>query len=107
MRKWACGTVTGLGTSTNSTKNEHFVTNTAEDSPIVRNEHSLSKVLNSSNFQCGVKGMGRACQRLIDYGRCEFMKDMLFSGQEINVGISHYVEDNITPQNALLFASIK
>jgi hypothetical protein len=28
---------------------------------------------------CGVQGLGRACQRLIDYGRCEYLNHVIFS----------------------------
>lgn len=49
--------------------------------------------------------MGRACQRLIDYGRCDYMKEAIFQNDQVKVGISHYVKDTVTPQNAMLYAS--
>ena len=42
-------------------------------------------------LKCGINGLGRACQRLIDYGRREFLRDRIFSGNEGFANLCHYV----------------
>jgi hypothetical protein len=65
-------------------------------------------VVRALNLRCGIKGLGRACQRLLDHGRCEFMKNVLFSenngSQSARVDLLHYVPPDVTPQNAVLVA---
>jgi tRNA:m4X modification enzyme len=55
--------------------------------------------------------LGRACQRLIDFGRREFMQSHIFttdaeppaaSSSMSTVELVHYVPPEVTPQNALL-----
>jgi tRNA:m4X modification enzyme len=56
--------------------------------------------------------LGRACQRLIDFGRREFMQSRIFTSDaesptarcssESTVELVHYVPPEVTPQNALL-----
>jgi len=58
-------------------------------------------MVESMGLPCGVKGLGRACQRIIDYGRRMYMKDKLKLPE---TDIVHYVSDKVTPQNALLLA---
>jgi tRNA:m4X modification enzyme len=105
LRKWACGTVTGSGSAASSASkgNGHY-SNDAVARDEEGKETSLSKILKSNNYKCSSKGMGRACQRLIDYGRCEYMKESIFQNEQANVGISHYVDDSVSPQNAMLYA---
>lgn len=102
MRKWACGTVTGSGSANAKPKGDDHDGGEHDEHG---NESSLSKLLKSNNYKCSSKGMGRACQRLIDYGRCEYMKESIFQNDQVKVGISHYVKDTVTPQNAMLYAS--
>ncbi|KAL9190192.1 hypothetical protein ACHAXT_007403 [Thalassiosira profunda] len=71
---------------------------------------SIAAVVNEAGLSCGVRGLGRACQRLIDYGRCEYMQNQLFgasseAGECMAVKMLHYVSRDVTPQNALLVAS--
>ena len=72
---------------------------------------SLFAVLQELGLSCGSKGLGRACQRLIDYGRCEYIRSTLFagdnspSGEAFDVDMCHYVSRDVTPQNALIVAS--
>ena len=70
-----------------------------------RNKVSVSKVADALNLQCGAQGLGRACQRLIDYGRLQYICKVLFSNVDDNskkTQLLHYVPADITPQNALL-----
>mmetsp|Transcript_22684 Transcript_22684/g.56058 ORF Transcript_22684/g.56058 Transcript_22684/m.56058 type:complete len:106 (+) Transcript_22684:1307-1624(+) len=67
---------------------------------------NISAVVESLNLKCGIAGLGRACQRLIDYGRLQYLRHNLFDGIDVaNVGIFHYVSPQTTPQNALLVAT--
>jgi tRNA:m4X modification enzyme len=71
-------------------------------------------VVNELGLACGGKGLGRACQRLIDYGRIEYIKRHLFhttatSSAEhdciaAKVSLCHYCSSDVTPQNALIIA---
>jgi len=62
-------------------------------------------IMNLMPTKCGAEGLGRACQRLIDYGRCEYMRKELL-GNDGRVSLSHYVYRNFPPQNAMLFGII-
>jgi len=72
---------------------------------------NIFTVVKESGLACGGSGLGRACQRLIDMGRCDYIRNHLFlpdpssSEKKYNVGMLHYVPREITPQNALLLAS--
>jgi tRNA:m4X modification enzyme len=129
MRKWCAGTVAcDLIASTDELKNTRSSPNTnmseQEEEPQV--DHAapdgkdtdppsarvnISAIVSSLNLACGVKGLGRVCQRLIDYGRREYLRNNLFreSDTEIfdseeNFGLYHYVAPETTPQNAVLVA---
>ena len=66
----------------------------------------VTDVIQKMRLKCGARGLGRACQRLIDFGRCQYMKHELFVNDSVNlmavVDMCHYVKEEITPQNALL-----
>jgi hypothetical protein len=58
-----------------------------------------------TQMQC--TGLGRACQRLIDYGRREYLRKVLFADtpdQPGNAELLYYVPADVTPQNAALVA---
>jgi tRNA:m4X modification enzyme len=64
------------------------------------------KVAEAMNLQCGAQGLGRACQRLIDYGRQEYMRRVLFADTSpSNVRLLYYVPTSVSPQNAMLVAN--
>ena len=63
-------------------------------------ETGIKQIIIEADLSCGVRGLGRACQRIIDYGRCEYMRDVL--GYQRSSELKHYVDESITPQNALL-----
>ena len=60
----------------------------------------IKQIVASLNLKCGVRGLGRACQRIIDFGRMEYMREVL--GFHSMCDIQHYVDETVTPQNALL-----
>ena len=61
---------------------------------------NIRKVVKELKLLCGVRGLGRACQRLIDYGRKEYMRDVLCITGHLD--LKYYVDESVTPQNALL-----
>jgi tRNA:m4X modification enzyme len=79
-----------------------------------KDDGNVFTVVKELDLSCGGNGLGRACQRIIDYGRCDYMKKTLFCSQTSSVGGSnggsfevnliHYVPRNVTPQNALIMA---
>jgi len=77
---------------------EHHHEGQADDEKGLRS--SIFTISKELGLSCGGKGLGRACQRLIDYGRCDYMK-----GRGFKVNMCHYVPQNVTPQNALIVAS--
>lgn len=125
MKKWATGTVIvddkhgqsrtseGQGaddeeeedhpTSNKSQEQEQQLQQQQQDDDLHSpQDMSVTRVASSLGLQCGPQGLGRACQRLIDYGRCEYMRNEVFSSPHSKVSIVHYVEPHITPQNAML-----
>jgi tRNA:m4X modification enzyme len=86
----------------------------------------VATIVEALELKCGVQGLGRACQRLIDYGRLEYMRHVLFGNdassatttasaataatacpsnehsQQDNVQLVYYVPPEVTPQNAAL-----
>ncbi len=109
MKRWACGTVipefeeesNDEITKKQTETDEH---KSCEDDLI--GDMSVTKVSNSIKLKCGPQGLGRACQRLIDYGRCEFLKNRLLGDTPGEVKMCHYVKSDVTPQNALLYCKI-
>ena len=65
----------------------------------------IAFIVEQLQLPCGVVGLGRACQRLIDYGRKEYMHTEIFHDCAHPPAILHYVPPSVTPQNALLAAS--
>ena len=112
MKRWACGTVIGPApTQKVNERSEH-----GDPDELQQQEHAVAKndqlksitfVVKSMKLQCGMEGLGRACQRLIDFGRCKFMENHLFQtdGKKTTRNeamLCHYVDSSVTPQNALL-----
>lgn len=68
-------------------------------------------VVKHLGLDCGGRGLGRACQRLIDYGRTEYIRKHLFHRSSAeqdyitaDVSLCHYCSSDVTPQNALIVA---
>ena len=109
MKRWACGTVIGDKNSSEHApvnsdvdKSKEIETDQKKREADDTVEMSVSRVSSSLGLKCGPIGLGRACQRLIDFGRCEYMRQMLFGGKNGQVDMCHYVHPDVTPQNALL-----
>ena len=137
MRSWSTGTVISNESFTNtSPKAKKIKSDISEQGAILAEqdddcEHSASasrkrenqaalgviEVVRALNLSCGVQGLGRACQRLIDYGRREYLRNELFAVSEDDdeachqnkpesafVDLCYYVPADVTPQNAVLLA---
>lgn len=66
------------------------------------NAATISALAEALDLACGPTGLGRACQRLIDYGRKQYMEQVLFPNAAQSQDLVYYVSEDITPQNALL-----
>jgi tRNA:m4X modification enzyme len=66
--------------------------------------YGVTRIVESLGLACGEQGLGRTCQRIIDYGRREFIKHELRFGNDDAVELIYYVPDSTTPQNAMLIA---
>lgn len=116
LRLWSSGTV--KDTSTDGEGGRTADPNDPDDDPdeYTRNSHSesgsiaakalnVTKIVEALGLRCGAQGLGRACQRLIDYGRGEYLRKVIFINEESsNVELLYYVKDSVTPQNAALIA---
>jgi hypothetical protein len=81
-------------------EDEHFVEDVpADGEPITI---TAPMIVDSLKLDCGVQGIGRACQRLIDYGRKEYMRQVLFCTDKAE--LLYYVSPEVSPQNAALIA---
>ena len=60
-------------------------------------------------LSCAGSGLGRAIQRILDFGRCDYLRHHLCAadaaGPRYGVSLIHYVHCDVTPQNALILAS--
>ena len=64
---------------------------------------NVNSIVQSLQLKCGVQSLGRACQRLLDYGRCEYMREVVFHNEPgTHVEMVHYVSTDITLQNTVL-----
>jgi Methyltransferase TRM13 len=113
LQLWSAGTVKALDMNGKKTV---VVEKSVPSSSEVDDEHGtapipiglpthvcgVTKVVESLGLASGEQGLGRACQRIIDYGRREFIRNELQFGHDAE--LVYYVPDSITPQNALLVA---
>lgn len=101
MRVWSSGSVLVDGETQvrPSASEEHCASCSASD----RSPMSLHSIVEALHLRCKAQGLGRACQRLIDFGRQEYLRKVLF--RDAHVELLHYVGSKTTPQNAVLIAS--
>lgn len=100
LTKWTTGTV--LCCCCNNREQHHDHNNSIVASTNDRFGKAMSQLVQRLNLSCGVHGLGRCCQRIIDYGRVVYMREVLrFPYSDV----VHFVEESVTPQNALLIGS--
>jgi len=113
MKRWAAGTVMNHNKDSGIVIHDDHISSEQHSNDVVDEGGNLTmdvcnirNIVSSLNLQCGVHGLGRACQRLIDYGRCQYMEKDLFQTNKrpAIVNMCHYVPSDVTPQNALLKA---
>ena len=110
LRRWSEGTVRVSKVAEDSTEGaalddaNHPIKRRKDDTADPRTAN-ISDVVDSLNLQCGPQGLGRACQRMIDYGRLCYIRKILFPDGTSPGELLYYVPDSVTPQNAALIAS--
>ena len=117
IKRWASASVERRpnartsGSNGNKTEEDHNILPDDDDDD-KGTCSNIFAVVNELGLVCGGKGLGRACQRLIDYGRCDYMRNTLLAsdrsssgGVTYNVRLFHYVPSEVTPQNALIIAT--
>ena len=109
MKRWACGTIIherdDEPRKRYSDNNEIQVETHSSALPTTENNEeimSVHQVILALKLKCGPRGLGRACQRLIDYGRCEYLRKLPVETSFSKVKLCHYVDSSITPQNAMI-----
>jgi tRNA:m4X modification enzyme len=125
LRRWSAGTV--MTPNSNGKSDDDDTANAASEDKEEVDEHSNLKaasetrstddsafsgigvidVVEALQLKCNVQGLGRACQRLIDYGRREYLRKVLFADKSDQPGsaeVLYYVPADVTPQNAALVA---
>jgi tRNA:m4X modification enzyme len=109
LRRWSAGAVLDRNPSGSGADSAHCAIEEREDK---FDSIGIKAIVDSMNLSCGVQGLGRACARLIDFGRREYLREVIFGAgateaaptEEPRVGIVHYAPPTITPQNAALLA---
>jgi tRNA:m4X modification enzyme len=79
----------------------------AMDDDDAKDPMNVSYICASLGLSCGPQGLGRACQRLLDQGRCDYLRRVLFCDTDhetCQIEMFHYVPCTVTPQNAVLLA---
>jgi tRNA:m4X modification enzyme len=110
MKRWTSASVLEDRCRSSNDDEEHTVDREGNDRT---NDLNAFNVVQKLGLACGGNGLGRACQRIIDFGRTEYMRNILFCTQEaekralFDVKLFHYVPRKVTPQNALLMACKK
>ena len=111
LRIWSSGTVWDGGVDggdnpPSNVEDEHRKPFLRDEYKISDNERfrNVARIAETLRLQCGPRGLGRACQRLIDYGRREYLRHVIFSDAKCNTQILYYVPVEVTPQNAILIA---
>jgi tRNA:m4X modification enzyme len=114
LRMWSGGTILDQRCCNRHKKDNQSLSTEENESP-PEEEHrklpavnsdtkvpSCPKVVKALQLACDPQGLGRACQRLIDFGRLQYLQKQLFP--EGHVELLHYVPESVTPQNAVLIA---
>jgi tRNA:m4X modification enzyme len=117
LRRWSAGTVSSLEVKTTTNHNaqphhqdpadvevEHTVYDDCKDSDPSQGSLYISAVVQHLGLICGIQGLGRACQRLIDHGRREYLRRVIFAKKKGAHKLIYYVPPEVTPQNALLLS---
>ena len=112
MVKW-CGASVAHSEDEASTTNNSFHRNRT-GSRGTDTGTNISSIVKSLKLNCGIQGLGRACQRLIDFGRLQYLQHDVFgadcilgnsrTGKDVIIDLCHYTTPQVSPQNAILRA---
>jgi len=112
IRRWSVGALLGetgdkVGGSVGDSECEHqyqpsgSCCATTSSIPSVK----VTTVAQALGLDCGARGLGQCCKRLIDYGRREYLQHVIFPKSARKVELMAYVPSDVTPENAVLIAS--
>jgi len=101
LTRWTTGTVLSCCSSSDGDHHKANI-NTGKSDNNDRFGRAISQVVQKLNLSCGVHGLGRCCQRIIDYGRVVYIREVLGFPY---ADVIHFVDESVTPQNALLIGS--
>eukprot|EP00956_Cyclotella_meneghiniana_P033199 scaffold94344_cov64-Cyclotella_meneghiniana.AAC.2 len=114
LKRWTSASVLDDSHAPNNNSEMHHTEHSENSGKYYCNVMNVVKELGLS---CGGNGLGRACQRIIDYGRCDYMRSNLFGvppasdaapeDKLFDAKVLHYVPRKVTPQNAILLACKK
>ena len=118
LRRWSGATVAtrtgnpkaidGNAVETDDSQEDDEHTNGInDDTEKTAAETSISPIVRELGLSCSIQGLGRACQRLIDYGRSQYIHKNIFGSSDKTAvvnNLTQYVDPKITPQNAILWA---
>lgn len=94
LRRWSAATVLP--------SDEHSASSNIDEHG-ARAPSAVGRVVESLGLTCGVQGLGRCCQRLIDQGRCDYMRTVLFPATDQGTTrLEYYVPPTVTPQNCII-----
>ena len=100
LRRWSGGSVLSNNNKEDDADGHPIKCNKEEDA---RSPVAIGRIVDSLGLACGVQGLGRCCQRLIDYGRREYIQQVLFANSSNSTtNLVHYVLPDVTPQNAVI-----
>ncbi len=109
MRKWAGAVVmepTIVGSNADPCEdddegddNRHYTSPDNDNNDLLK---SVGIAAVAEGLDCGTRGLSRACQRLIDYGRREYIHHMLGDASDLKVEMLRYTPDETSPQNTAL-----
>lgn len=91
----------------NSLEDDGHTSGINDDTEKASAEIAISPIVHGLGLSCSIQGLGRACQRLIDYGRSEYIHNNIFGSNNESVlvnKLTQYVDPEVTPQNAILWA---
>jgi tRNA:m4X modification enzyme len=109
VRKWAGAvemeaTIDGLDAGpceddVEGDDNRHYTSPDNDNNELLK---SVGITAVADGLDCGTRGLSRACQRLIDYGRREYIHRILGNASDLKVEMLRYIPDDISPQNTAL-----
>jgi tRNA:m4X modification enzyme len=110
LKRWTSASVLDDRNGSSCEDGEKHYTEYTDNDEDKSDHLNVFTVVQELGLACGGNGLGRACQRIIDYGRCQYLTKLLCTGgvsdeatcKSLKVKLCHYVPRTVTPQNALI-----